>query len=251
MQNKVIIFDYDDTFLPSSELTKYANEKGLNVFKMELNPNRKTLMAQIDMAVCYVLSIAIKLGRVVILTNADTEWLRITSKHYLPNASKFLSVLTIVSANEAYSSKTKDLMLWKYYSMCDILNDSPVSVDSLISVGDSNLERFASGRIIFESVGQKFPQTTALTTREIFNKPRVVSSLKFYDSPSLKELLSELNYVSRFLPYLISRTDYTDMRLWRYIDENKVSEEDKLIEMALARASVAPVAKSINSIKIR
>lgn len=240
MGKKIIMFDYDDTFLVTSELGKYAGENEGKIIKLRLNPAYKTLLCQIDMIICNVLSTALKLGDVYIITNADLGWLTVTAKIFLPNTLKFLSVLPVISANENYRNITTNPMLWKYYTMCDIINKIIEPIDKLISVGDSNMERFAVTSIGYESVGKISPHHIQLP-RQILNKPKTVCSLKMYDSPTAKELLSELVYINRFLPFFASQNNLTDIKLTRRNENNNLK---------YVLPSSIPIPKNIDTVKL-
>lgn len=216
--SKAIVFDWDDTFLMSTELTKLSLKYGVSVFSLKLPPYIKTRLGQIDIVICRILFVSLKLGQVFIVTNAESVWVTLTATLFLPKTLKFLEIIPVISAVERYRDKTTGPTLWKYYTMCDIL-ETLEPLDLFLSIGDSNAERFASNRIGIESMGKRFLGAREEDRRIITNKPKTVCSFKMYHDPTPLQLLHELEYISKFLPNLVKASKLTDYKLFKKVGD--------------------------------
>lgn len=146
--NHLTIYDWDDTFLPSSELYNIAKEQGVHAYLVTLTDTIKFKMAMIDLKALDNLKEALKYGDVVIITNADDGWVELTGKKFLPKTYKFIidNKIRVISASQKYKGKTACTIEWKYFTMLDFfeLNRNYYSV---FSIGDSESEKQALIRV--------------------------------------------------------------------------------------------------------
>ena len=206
MTANIIIFDWDDTLLITT-LTDYSDKKNTDIFALDLPPIIKTKLCQIDQEVCKLLSIASKIGKVYILTNAELSWIMITSKIYMPNTAKIMSKLPVISAQDRYKDITTDIILWKYYSMYDIIKESTIPIDLLLSIGDSDAERLACTKIAGELAKDQI--------NNIISNPKRISSLKTYHCPTPDQLLYQLSYICKFISRIVNVSTMMDMKIIR------------------------------------
>lgn len=111
----VILFDWDDTLLPSSWLDK--RRKGLgdglkNTFRKSstepttrssqksdpLSLDLKKPLSALEVYVETLLKTAMNLGKVIIVTNAMEPWVHMSCKNYLPNLFPLIEELPVIYA---------------------------------------------------------------------------------------------------------------------------------------------------------
>lgn len=107
----LILLDWDDTLFPSSWLTE-------NQLSLDANPSasQHALLNSISDAACSLLVTAMHCGRVVIVTNAETGWVEISSRKFLPrvfNLLNALKVLVISARSEFETPERQHPVQWK------------------------------------------------------------------------------------------------------------------------------------------
>eukprot|EP01068_Selenidium_serpulae_P004499 Selendium_serpulae@DN3600_c0_g1_i2.p1 len=129
-----------------------------------------------------LLEIAMKLGRVFIITNAMEGWVQYSAKKYLPELYPVLEKhVTIVSARSHFEESFPGMyQKWKIEAFLDIRKDLKNEIiTNLVSVGDSTMEMEA-----VQYLGNQFSQA-------------LVKTIKFRDSPSPDELAKQLELVGQ------------------------------------------------------
>ena len=90
-----LIFDWDDTLLPST----WLNLKGLRLDYPEIIPEDVVqALAPHDAAVFNVLSKAMTYGNCVIITNAERGWVELSAARFMPKTETLLSQIQVISA---------------------------------------------------------------------------------------------------------------------------------------------------------
>jgi hypothetical protein len=140
--NSIIIFDWDDTLLPTSFLTPngvFNENHKLDIKNLE---NFKKL----ESAVLKITSKSLSIADTYIITNAAPGWVEHSTKCFYPLLTKLLDKINIVSARGEYEKKyPNDSRQWKISSFLDILNRTDTSlVTNLICIGDSVIEMEAA-----------------------------------------------------------------------------------------------------------
>lgn len=169
----LIIFDWDDTFLPTS----YLYYVGLDKITPELEKKLQIL----DKNVTKLLSKAAKIGHTYIVTNGAESWVESSSKVYLPNTYRRLQQkdVTVISARAEYEEEFPDNpKRWKTETFLDIggTMDSRV-VTNILCMGDSDFEMSAAGELAKK-----------------FNKS-LVKTIKLKECPSAEELIKQIEIV--------------------------------------------------------
>lgn len=183
----LILFDWDDTLLASTHL---ANS---NYRLDEPDVLPETVMQQLSLledAVIDMLDLAATLGTVCIITNAETGWVELSCKKFLPRVMAHVEGLPVVSARSTYEPKHPALpSKWKLEAfshrisqLCD--ETSPSKAKNVISLGDSHAEREA-----VRTVTRDMPCT-------------LTKSVKFVERPTLEQLLRELQLMVRCFPMI-------------------------------------------------
>mmetsp|Transcript_23812 Transcript_23812/g.67788 ORF Transcript_23812/g.67788 Transcript_23812/m.67788 type:complete len:315 (+) Transcript_23812:135-1079(+) len=103
----IIIFDWDDTLCPSSWIR--ANKRELSFFRPAPNTEKfqrplRELQAQGEA----LLKLAMKLGFVIIVTNAIEPWVETSCRNFLPGLMPLVSQLPVIYARSIYETQGCD-----------------------------------------------------------------------------------------------------------------------------------------------
>ena len=109
----VIIFDWDDTLLPTSSLVR----SGQSLATSDPIPAPlATALAALETVVCRLLARATALAQVYIVTNAQHGWVQLSAHRFLPAVVPYLARTTIFSARAAYEHMFPNCPIrWKIY----------------------------------------------------------------------------------------------------------------------------------------
>ena len=187
--NSIIFFDWDDTLLCSSFLSKIGLFDDEQTIKINLKLIKDQL-SKLEENVFKVLSISVKLGDTFIITNASEGWVESSAKKYLPNIIKLFNKVKIISARTAYENQfPNDNKLWKLAVFRDIANFYNKNiVTNIISFGDSNIENDAAVKVssLFE---------------ECF-----IKTIKLKEDPKIEDMIKQLDLISKQFNYIHSAT---------------------------------------------
>ena len=198
--NSIIIFDWDDTLLPTTFLT----DNGIYNDDIKLSPFEKDLLSQLEQTVYSILKESIEKGNVYIITNAGNNWVEYSANKFYPKIMDILYKIKIISARGEYEKTFPgDLRLWKIKAFLNVLNDVNNNLTTnIVCIGDSLLE-IESGRILASRFSQAF-----------------IKTVKFRDAPKLEELLKQLKLVSKQFNTIYSSIKNLTIRIERKIEEN-------------------------------
>jgi len=117
--NAMIIFDWDDTILPSSFVDR-AQADNIN----ELPQQYHCLFREIEICTEKCLAAAAKHGEVVIITNSDEGWVNYSAERYLPNLIPVLKNYRVISARTRYEKFYPNQPLcWKAAAFAHEVNE--------------------------------------------------------------------------------------------------------------------------------
>ena len=174
--NSLIIFDWDDTLLPTTFLTQGGifNE---NLILSE-NDNRK--IEKLEQSVLNLLNMAITKGDVYIITNAGLGWVEYSAQKFYPSVFEILPKITIISARgefeKDYPGDSRKWKLQTFLSLQKRLNTKLVT--NIICLGDSLFE-IEAGRVLGTQFSEAF-----------------VKTIKFKEGPKPEELNKQLMLVT-------------------------------------------------------
>jgi len=148
-EETVLIFDWDDTVLPSS----WVQCQGLRLDdSSEVTPEQREQLSQVARAAGETLRLAKQVGKVVLITNAERGWIELSCQKFLPTLYPALESLKVISARTTYESPEISSPLdWKIHAFAneiahvygeDALNDGKRR-KNVLSLGDSVHEREA------------------------------------------------------------------------------------------------------------
>jgi len=174
-ETTVIFVDWDDTLLCSSFLSGAGYRldsvmEGTSALDRELK--------DLETSVISLLRLAMSFGDVHVVTNAETGWVELSAKKFLPGVVPLFDRVKVLSARSTYESMFPDSPVkWKFCAFQERLNADPKSPKNVISFGDSHVEREA-----IRAVTRGLPSTKT-------------KSVKFAEKPSMEQLRRQLELV--------------------------------------------------------
>eukprot|EP00924_Labyrinthula_sp_SR-Ha-C_P013426 snap_masked-scaffold_5-processed-gene-1.43-mRNA-1 protein AED:1.00 eAED:1.00 QI:0/-1/0/0/-1/1/1/0/290 len=158
----LVIFDYDDTLLPT-KFIQYLRKKQkvVSAEDLILTENQKYFFQSLDALVVEVLNKSINISRkTTVVTNGSLAWVKVTSRKFLPETFKMFFLnqeVEVISARDAYKKQTSDSVLWKKLSFKKLFRKffeeelhresqqrTPLFVKNVISIGDGQPEEEAA-----------------------------------------------------------------------------------------------------------
>ena len=173
--NSIIIFDWDDTLLPTSYLTP----GGVFDENLKMPEKDKEKFQKLEHAVLKILTEAVEKGNVYIITNAGNGWVEFSANRFYPSIMPVLEKIKIISARGQYEEKFPgNSRQWKIEAFLHLQKNVNLKlVTNIICIGDSLFEMEA-GRILASKFSEAF-----------------IKTIKFREAPNLDELLKQLKLV--------------------------------------------------------
>ena len=181
--NSIIIFDWDDTLLPTTYLTKE------NLMQEEIIPDsEKEKLEILENTVAKVLNLALSKGEVYIITNSGMGWVEGSANKFYPSLSGLLEKIKIISARNEYEDEFPgNAKEWKIQSFLKLKEKVDQKlVTNILCLGDSLFE-IEAGKIL------------ASTFMEAF-----IKTVKFRETPKPGELNKQLNLIVDKFDYIYS-----------------------------------------------
>eukprot|EP00918_Siedleckia_nematoides_P034493 GHVU01075058.1.p1 GENE.GHVU01075058.1~~GHVU01075058.1.p1 ORF type:complete len:225 (-),score=25.28 GHVU01075058.1:100-774(-) len=131
----VIIFDWDDTLLCTSYLTLRPSDE-------LIPPSDLRHIEAIEANTMRLLTLAMTLGQVFIITNAMEGWVEYSAAKYLPRLLPILQRLLVISARHRYEDVYPgECRQWKIQAFLEVRASLHRQlIANLVSVGDSPIE---------------------------------------------------------------------------------------------------------------
>lgn len=149
MNETLLIFDWDDTILPSS----WVQGQGLRLDESSVvSPWQREQLAEVARAAAETLRVAKSLGKVVLITNAERGWIELSCRKFLPTIYPLLESTKLISARTTYESvDIPSPVDWKCHAFANEIAriygdenlDCPHTRKNVVSLGDSVHEREA------------------------------------------------------------------------------------------------------------
>jgi len=173
--NHLIIFDWDDTLLPTSFLIY----KNVICNENKLNEKDQIKINKLEQLVSNLLTLSLSKGDVYIITNSGEGWVEESTKKFYPNIKDILDKIEVISARKDYEKKyPNDTKLWKigaFLNLKNRLNEDLIT--NILCIGDSVFEMDA-GKILAANFIHA-----------------VIKTIKFKESPKPEELNKQINLV--------------------------------------------------------
>jgi len=197
-EQTVVFLDYDDTLLASS----FLSGKGYRLDRDLPEDNEvDSELRELEASVNAVLTHALSLGHVHIVTNAETGWVQLSAQKFMPAIVPLLNKVKIISARSTYECMHPSAPLkWKYCAFQQALANVFGGLDAktpkhVLSFGDSHVER----------------EAVRAVTRGVPNVR--TKSVKFAERPSVEQLKRQQELVANCLSYIATHDGDLDLQL--------------------------------------
>lgn len=252
----VIIFDWDDTLFPCSNLNYHVS---LKPFLHDHNiPDHVRIGVSRGLANCtealeHLLRLATSCGKVLLVTLAKETWVTRSCEMFLPRIGQLLKELNveIVYAMQGiqvdrdqleYLTITERCAFWSrikgdaiakkisgFYSQYD-----GQSWKNIISIGDSEYERLGTQRATEEYIRNRgMPYRNGEIVGH-FPKVRT-KTLKLMDQPTIKELMTQLAILQQWLPVIVGLDDDLDIQISGLADSAPMHMFDETLDQKISR----------------
>lgn len=197
----LVIFDYDDTILPTFSLACSQRYGGIpqlvdpDSIRNELN--------QLTQAVLANLTKVIKVATLVIVTNASSEWFAQSCERYLPRVADFFTQhgIRVISARDRFENSSLLQKHWKYFIFIDLLEELFINQlkngepFSLSSIGDGSEERDACMKLASMFKNDKW----------------IFKSLKLLTQPTVSYLIQQHHLLGKSLDNFLEMKTSADL----------------------------------------
>ena len=182
--NSLFIYDWDDTFLPTSYLIREDM-----IDKFELSDELKYLFFILEEIIINILNLSINKGKVYIITNSSKSWFYFSSGKYFPNLDSLLNRIKIISARDEYEDLYPgDTKIWKQKAFLHLKNEINDNLPSnIICFGDSSNE-LEAGKIFASHLSDSF-----------------IKTVKFKEKPEVEDLIKQLNLIVDKFDFIYSK----------------------------------------------
>ena len=182
--NSLFIYDWDDTFLPTSYLIREDM-----IDKFELSDELKYLFFILEEIIINILNLSINKGKVYIITNSSKSWFYFSSGKYFPNLDSILNRIKIISARDEYEDLYPgDTKIWKQKAFLHLKNEINDNLPSnIICFGDSSNE-LEAGKIFASHLSDSF-----------------IKTVKFKEKPEVEDLIKQLNLIVDKFDFIYSK----------------------------------------------
>lgn len=209
-KNTLIIFDWDDTLMASSWLSR--NGMGLEAPRV-VPSHITTPMRKLGVAVRTILTSAIKMGQVVIITNAETGWVELSAQKFMPSVVPMLSQVKVVSARSTYEPRYPDSPIsWKIAAFVQELHT--FSRKDTTTVAKRRMRKLRQKYNVI-SFGDSVHERTAVheACGGLGDGVAVPKSVKFVERPCAQQLRRQVELVSSCLHDICSHPSKLDLML--------------------------------------
>jgi|SRR3989339_104021 len=188
----LFLLDWDDTLFPTTWILK----NGINLMIPNNRDRYIDYFNELDVALSSFLKTVLNLGKVIIVTNALIDWIKISSI-VLPKTYILLKNINVVSARGTYKNKSNNIMDWKLMAFHDIINKEfkDNSIMNIISVGDAEYEYQALISLQYKKKGY----------------PKCLKSIKFIKYPTHDTLIEQLEVLNRVITEITLSKTHLDL----------------------------------------
>lgn len=185
-----MIFDWDDTLFPTSWLLN----NGINVDDSDDIKKFFIYFKELDNALLDLLRKSLTIGKVMIVTNANTNWIKISKKILFKTSQLIDKYIQIVSARDIYHD-IYEMKEWKIHTFQKDMYSQIEHSGQIISFGDANYE--------FEAL---------ISLKEYISPNKCLKNIKLIDSPNFDILIDEINVISKSLKDICKQNGHMDLK---------------------------------------
>jgi len=139
-EETMLIFDWDDTLLPSTWIKQQGLKLSSDAF---LRPDQVKQLEQLTERTVRIISAAKRLGTVIIVTNSTEGWVDMSCWKFMPSMADALEGVRIISARSQYEKETQCQLEWKVRAFQNEIGGVEGGRRNLICLGDSMHEHAA------------------------------------------------------------------------------------------------------------
>jgi hypothetical protein len=165
-------------------------------------------------SVLAMLQRAMQFGQVIIITNAETGWVELSCKKFLPRCVAMVSRLRVLSARSTFESRFPDSPSdWKVAAFAQEIHHAyggrkaELTRRNIISLGDSTHERAAIHKVT-QGMGAASYADKGASGLKVN-----VKSVKFVERPTLEQLKRQLDLVSSCFNEVVGHAGNLDLML--------------------------------------
>jgi hypothetical protein len=179
-QNTLFILDWDDTLFPTSWVTR----NNIDIINNSSRDRYVEHFKSLDRALHSFLKNISKYGKVIIVTNALKDWVKISSI-IMPQTYHLLKGINIVSARSLFGEQTKDVMEWKKRTFQIIIDKEfdNKKLMNIISIGDAEYEH----------------QALVALTQSNFDKIKYLKSFRLIKDPTYEQLIEQVEMMDTYI----------------------------------------------------
>lgn len=194
-EDTMIIFDWDDTLVPTTFL--FSNQPGSLTESFEMPQKLQESLDNCAVSALATLEMAKQFGHVCIVTNSQNGWIDLATERFFPRLTEVLRDIPKFSARSAFESPTLvQPVHWKALAFEHCVNSfygSSPRIRNVVSLGDSEHDRAA----LFMAA-QKVPGIWA-------------KSLKLTEQPDAEYIVKELELIRESLQTLTNHPGALDL----------------------------------------
>jgi hypothetical protein len=195
MYKTLIILDWDDTLFPTS----WISENQINITEKDIQNKYIVYFSQLDNLLYGLLTTMLKSADIVIITNAVSKWIEISS-NIMPNTQKIINnYIKIVSARDLMEeSYPNQPHIWKKHVFKQVTDNhfKQHKYQNIISVGDAEHE---------------FNALTNLYDNMSVIKLKLLKTIRFVRNPSFDSLIDQLQLLSNSVHKIINNKNHMDL----------------------------------------
>jgi hypothetical protein len=191
----LIIFDFDDTLFPTS----WLQGQGLFCAEAVLSEDQEDQLRMLGERTLPMLHMAMRLGKVVIVTNAMDGWVETCFAKMMPSLVQVFDKIKVVSARSKYEEQSADPSEWKRLAFefeVELLEFAGAIQFNVVSLGDSLHEQLA-----VQSLSEKRAPSCH------------GKSVKFLPAPTIDQLRAEHDFVVLTLLDVVQHSGNLDVEI--------------------------------------
>jgi len=192
----LIIFDWDDTLFPTS----WILEQGLLADGATISAEQEVHLENLANQVSSTLQIAMGLGKVIIITNAEQGWIEMSCTKFTPSLASLLRSISMVSARSSFEQYTKSASEWKRMAFAH-------EVDLFYGSGNAGQQR----NIV--SVGDSLHEQQALISVSKSTPHCSGKSIKLFEVPSIEQLMEQHELLAGCLQDTVEYNGHLDVEI--------------------------------------
>lgn len=203
----LLILDWDDTLLAS---TWIINQEIILEHSIITEQHQKDIL-EFEEIIYNFLNYVKNIANVIIVTNAEEEWVNMSSQKFMPKVYQLFREINVTSARKLYIDEhPENPEIWKYKTFSNIVN-TYVSNNlihncyiDIISIGDLIVERNA-----------------VLLATETHRTITRTKSFKLIEKPTITQLKNQIQLIHLFINYIIKYQNNLDLFIPdNYFDKN-------------------------------